>query len=424
MVIVAQAKRDLRNGTVFNNIVEVNDGVHAVFNLASPNVTVQAPDLSASLRTVNKSVFESGEYITYTLTLVNSGGMNATVRYTLTLPAEVTWTSGALSGTLPVNAGASSSPLVVVAQVKVGLANGITFHNRVDIDDGYHPVFTLSFPESAIHAFLTRLPLVMRNYSRAALVIDHTNTDISKIPDDWLTRAKALTLHYAHTSHGSQLLTGADWWEAQNPKYSVAIRENDTVELPSEADALRIYDGNNVPGTTYITPDLYWSEPGGVDYTRSVANTGWFGFSMWAWCGQQSDNSVETVQQYLDTLNQFETQYPAMRFIYMTGHTDGTGVGGTLYRNNNLVRQYARDHGKVMFDFADIESYDPGGNYYPDTDDSCPWCQSWCDAHPADCADFDAMGDCAHTHKLLCRLKGQAFWWMMARLAGWDGVTQ
>ena len=67
---------------MFNNTVAINDGVHAVFNIASPNVTVQAPDLSTSLRTVNKSVFESGEYITYTLTLVNSGGMNATVRYT------------------------------------------------------------------------------------------------------------------------------------------------------------------------------------------------------------------------------------------------------------------------------------------------------------------------------------------------------
>jgi uncharacterized repeat protein (TIGR01451 family) len=34
------------------------------------------------------------------------------------------------------------------------------------------------------------------------------------------------------------------------------------------------------------------------------------------------------------------------------------------------------------------------------------------------------MSSCAHSHKFNCYRKGQAFWWMMARLAGWDGTTQ
>jgi len=183
---------------------------------------------------------------------------------------------------------------------------------------------------------------------------------------------------------------------------------------------LRIYDGNNVPGgDTYITPELYWNSDDGASYTRSVADTGLFNFSMWSWCGQQSDNSIETVQQYLDALSQLQQQYPGMRFIYMTGHTDGGGE--VLARNNEMVRAYVDEHGKVLFDFASFEMYDPAGNYYPEASDACVWCDAWCSDHPDDCLNLEQMGDCAHTHPLQCKLKAQAFWWMMALLAGWDG---
>ena len=43
----------------------------------------------------------------------------------------------------------------------------------------------------------------------AALIVDHTSTDLSQIPDQWISQAKAdLHIAYQHTSHGSQLITG------------------------------------------------------------------------------------------------------------------------------------------------------------------------------------------------------------------------
>jgi hypothetical protein len=145
--------------------------------------------------------------------------------------------------------------------------------------------------------------------STGLLIIDHTCTDLSKIPDYWLEEAKKLTFHYAHTSHGSQINSGILKLEQTEPKYSVAIQTSGNVGLPGETGALRLYDGNNLGGgNTYITPDDYWSTSYGVNRTRSVADTGWFDFSMWSWCGQQSSNSEATVQQYLDALNQFEAE--------------------------------------------------------------------------------------------------------------------
>ena len=87
-------------------------------------------------------------------------------------------------------------------------------------------------------------------------------------------------------------------------------------------------------------------------------------------------------------MNQLELDYPNVTFIYMTGHLDGTGEEGNLNERNNQIRTYCLTFNKVLFDFADIESYDPDGNYFLNrgADDGCyydagNWADQWCAAH-------------------------------------------
>jgi len=149
---------------------------------------------------------------------------------------------------------------------------------------------------------------------------------------------------------------------------------------------------------------------------------------MFSWCGEMSSLSKEEVQRYLDTLNGLESEFPRMRFIYMTGHAEYVDQwsGRELERNNAMVRQYVLARNKVLFDFYDIDTHDLSGKYHADATDACTWCSSWCSKHPADCKNLEVSewpSECAHSHPFNCSMKAKAFWWLMARLAGWDGTV-
>ena len=253
------------------------------------------------------------------------------------------------------------------------------------------------------------------------IIADHKAVvEFDHIPAHWLEAAKKLTLYYGGTSHGSQLLYGALELQREHPDHRIVVGRWELPESGSNA-ALRI---------NYYTLEAngYWSTPEGLNATKAAAQSGLYSHSMFSWCGEMSSNSKETVQRYLSALDELEAEFPKMRFIYMTGHAEYVDqwTGAELVRNNRMVRDYAIAHNKVLFDFYDIDTHDPGGKFYPNATDACTWCASWCSKHSAECSSFDLTewpGECAHSHPFNCKMKAKAFWWMMARLAGWDGSS-
>ena len=248
----------------------------------------------------------------------------------------------------------------------------------------------------------------------APLVIDHTCEDLAQIPPAWIDSVQAyMKLHYAHTSHGSQLTTGLTRIEAADPTYSVAIGAR---YLPTESGALCIFDGQE--HDTYITPDEYWETAAGMNYTRDVLdNNPAVNASMWSWCTQLTYYSEAQVQAYLDSITVLETEYPNVTFIYMTCNAQATGSSGyNRYLRNEQIRQYCTANDKVLFDFADLDSW----WFNPTTE---LWEHSTYDYDgntvPVEHPQFNGS-EAGHTTYESCEQKGRAVWWMMARLSGWE----
>jgi hypothetical protein len=254
------------------------------------------------------------------------------------------------------------------------------------------------------------------------IIVDHTCCDIESIPEAAIDSAKAnIVIAYGHTSHGSQLVTGMTGLVT----YMGALYEFNS---DGSGGALELHDTPFSGAYDLGNPD--WTAWAGATRTYLDANPD-VNVVIWSWCGQVSVATEENIDTYLGLMNTLEGEYPGVMFVYMTGHLDGSGLTGNLHTRNEQIRAYCRTYDKILYDFADIETYDPDGTYFGDKipNDACDydtdgdlsrdgnWAIEWQNAHPGEWYDCVA----AHTQPLNGNLKAYAAWHLWARLAGWPG---
>ena len=251
----------------------------------------------------------------------------------------------------------------------------------------------------------------------APIIIDHRCANISEIPQEWILEAKSdLHIAYGHTSHGSQVTDGmSELIDFAGDLYSW--------NEDGSGGALQLKDGGLGEASDLGNPDFTAWESTTRDYLDSHPSTN---VVMWSWCGQVSDATSDDIDTYLSLMSRLEEDSPSVKFVYMTGHTDGTGLEGNLHIRNQQIRDYCAANDKILYDFEDIESYDPDGNYFGDkyVNDACDydggnWAIEWQDSHQKGVDWYDCPS--AHSQPLNANLKAYAAWWLWARLAGWDG---
>lgn len=253
------------------------------------------------------------------------------------------------------------------------------------------------------------------------MIIDHRCTNLNSIPAEWIQSAKAnLHIAYSHTSHGSQVTTGMTGLVAF--KGSAYAWNNG-----GSNGALDLHD-YAMNGDLGAPDRTTWAT-----LTRQyLANNPDVNVVMWSWCGQVSTSNESDINTYLTLMTTLENDFPRVKFVYMTGHLDGTGLAGNLHIRNEQIRTYCKTNNKILFDFEDIESYNPDGVYFGNKkpDDACAydtngdgtpdgnWAIEWQNAHVLNTHWYNCSS--AHSQPLNANQKAYAAWWLWARLAGWN----
>ena len=309
--------------------------------------------------------------------------------------------------------------------------------------------------------------------SHSQIIADHSIVDkFDDIPSEYIAEIKKMWLSYAGESHSQAIRTGLLELNTAYPSYAVSVTEYGEPESYTtahlRANRTTWGDFDNESGwvnnygeedwwtnSTAITRtkagiaycnthnlnlaaigfgwcwDAYWYEnvSSGVD---PVTGNQWFGTSIGGPSGDKcwgidaednivTDNEVNletylaATQAYIDycAVNEYIT-----KVFFTTGPVDPIYSKQSEYQaylKYQRIRDYVKaDTSRILFDYADILCYDDGS----EISNTSSWNGN---TFPAITAANLGDGSIGHIGSAGSVRLAKAIWWMLARMAGWNG---
>lgn len=296
------------------------------------------------------------------------------------------------------------------------------------------------------------------NLPPATVIADQTvafDSVLRAIPKKYIYLArKNLHIAYQHTSHGTHVsrgMFGLPGFKAGDDTLFAITHNGNPVagKLDFHDYALASFAPNGVDAV-----DLSVNETAFIQTTRNfldnAANAD-VNVIMWSWCDITGHNvSVNYIPGMQTLINEYGVggskigtgagkRDNPVTFIFMTGHAFTNNVGTGKPKNQaDLINNYCKSHNYYCLDYYGIDTHDMSGNYYDDASDDASSTKyggnffvNWQNAHtkkvhwyenrqsPGGTVDFGEH----NSQHITSNRKAYAMWYILARIAGWDGES-
>lgn len=224
------------------------------------------------------------------------------------------------------------------------------------------------------------------------LLFDHRHTDLLLDPGLVHAARDSVRVLFVRLSHGRQITVGLE--RIADDDFAVCLAYD---SLSVQTGALCVYNSETLPYD-------FWLQ-GGADSVRAMLDDEpRINMFLYEWCTHLNTYGLADVDLYLASMDSLEAEYPGVVFAYSTGTAEEQGgYGFNRYLCNLKIRNHCLIRGKLLYDFADIESWYLGERAMYDHEGvPVPY------LHP------DLFGDDAeHASFLNCEYKAMAFWQMV-----------